>query len=382
MNLHFFTAPFFIVCIDLLRQTVAHEMRIVLLDLTGDRADFSIADRLSVDGEDRDDAVLRICEEDFFRIHHIFEADRICRIIDGGDTGSRSDAGKDEGAGDAAGHEFIRARGPDDARLDDKDIRVGGFGQKAVSDEDAVVAALLQCVLTREKVIHLREGKNVAVMAAIIFHRDALHAVLHFGNGIQTDRFGVDQDIRTQLISGRDQEIMIALSAGDDDLHIAFFDAAFFDDGFHDLGEFVRCCHGTNAQKAHGAVQTVGVIGKSKRMAFVDADPFIASVTKLESSVICRDDLGEIIIEIVIVVYGSFSFCHTSHLRNKLLLLWLMRDITTGAFCLLIACERGSAGSIGSRGSKGVGAAHKNIEVPQSMDVAMPEGFLKSRFPV
>jgi hypothetical protein len=59
-----------------------------------------------------------------------------------------------------------------------------------------------------------------------------------------------------------------------------------------------------------------------------------------------------------------------------------MRDITTGAFCLLIACERGSAGSIGSRGSKGVGAAHKNIEVPQSMDVAMPEGFLKSRFPV
>ena len=31
---------------------------------------------------------------------------------------------------------------------------------------------------------------------------------------------------------------------------------------------------------------------------------------------------------------------------------------------------------------KGVGAAHKNIEVPQSMDVAMPEGFLKSRFPV
>ena len=71
MNLHFFTAPFFIVCIDLLRQTVAHEMRIVLLDLTGDRADFSIADRLSVDGEDRDDAVLRIREEDFFRIHHI-----------------------------------------------------------------------------------------------------------------------------------------------------------------------------------------------------------------------------------------------------------------------------------------------------------------------
>jgi hypothetical protein len=59
-----------------------------------------------------------------------------------------------------------------------------------------------------------------------------------------------------------------------------------------------------------------------------------------------------------------------------------MRDITTGTFCLLIACERSSAGSIGSRGSKGVGAAHKNIEVPQSMDVAMPEGFLKSRFPV
>ena len=30
---------------------------------------------------------------------------------------------------------------------------------------------------------------------------------------------------------------------------------------------------------------------------------------------------------------------------------------THGACCLLIACERGSSGSIGSKGSKGVGAA-------------------------
>ena len=36
-----------------------------------------------------------------------------------------------------------------------------------------------------------------------------------------------------------------------------------------------------------------------------------------------------------------------------------------GACCLLIACERGSSGSIGS---KGVGAAHKNIEAPRSFE--------------
>ena len=56
--------------------------------------------------------------------------------------------------------------------------------------------------------------------------------------------------------------------------------------------------------------------------------------------------------------------------------------LAPGACRPLLGDERVETGSISSKGSKGVGAAHKNIEAPQSMDVAMPEGFLKSRFPV
>ena len=43
------------------------------------------------------------------------------------------------------------------------------------------------------------------------------------------------------------------------------------------------------------------------------------------------------------------------------------------AACPLDFCERGGAGSTGSEGFSGGGAAHKNIEAPQSMDGAMLE---------
>ena len=47
----------------------------------------------------------------------------------------------------------------------------------------------------------------------------------------------------------------------------------------------------------------------------------------------------------------------------------------------VIACERGGAGSISSKGSKGVSAAHKKSEAPRSINRAMPEGQGVTGFP-
>jgi hypothetical protein len=58
------------------------------------------------------------------------------------------------------------------------------------------------------------------------------------------------------------------------------------------------------------------MVGEGKGVSVEYTDPFIAAVSELESPVIGTDDFGEIIVEIVIVVYGSFS-CHTVHLLKK-----------------------------------------------------------------
>lgn len=50
-------------------------------------------------------------------------------------------AGEHQGAGNPGNHEFILGGSPDDAGLDDAHIGMAGFGEKAVFDEDGIVAA-------------------------------------------------------------------------------------------------------------------------------------------------------------------------------------------------------------------------------------------------
>lgn len=116
-------------------------MVVMFLNLSCYRTHFAIADGLAIDGSDRHNAVLAVGEEYFFRIHHVVQTHRFCAVINGGDAGSGSYAGEYQGAGNPGNHEFILGRSPDDAGLDDAHIRMAGFGEKAVFDEDGIVAA-------------------------------------------------------------------------------------------------------------------------------------------------------------------------------------------------------------------------------------------------
>ncbi len=58
---------------------------------------------------------------------------------------------------------------------------------------------------------------------------------------------------------------------------------------------------------------------EAKWMTIENADPFIAAVAELESSVVSADNFGKIIIEIVVVVYGSLGICHTFHLHTEII---------------------------------------------------------------
>ena len=61
------------------------------------------------------------------------------------------------------------------------------------------------------------------------------------------------------------------------------------------------------------------MIGQGKWRTIENANPFIAAVAELESSVVSADNFGKIIIEIVVVVYGSLGICHTFHLHTEII---------------------------------------------------------------
>ena len=55
--------------------------------------------------------------------------------------------------------------------------------------------------------------------------------------------------------------------------------------------------------------------------------------------------------------------------------------LAPGACRPLLGDERVETGSISSKGSKGVGAAHKKSEAPRSINRAIPEGQRLTGFP-
>ena len=91
------------------------------------------------------------------------------------------------------------------------------------------------------------------------------------------------QYIGAERIPGRNGEIVVAAAAGDDDFHISFCNSCFFDNHFHDFREFIRRRHRADAQKTHGAIQTVHMVGKGKGMTLEYPDPFVAAVAELQA---------------------------------------------------------------------------------------------------
>ena len=289
---------------------------VMFLNLLRYGAHFSIADGFSIDGEYRDDAVQSIGEEYFFCVEYILHADRIITVINGGDTGSRSYAGENQGTGNARNHVFILGRGPDDTCLDDAHIGMAGFGEEVTQMENGIIAALLLRFGPGHHIVQLVQGKNIAVVAAVIFHGNALHTALYRFNGLEVDGLCINQDIWTKFISGRNGEIMITCAAGHDDFHITIHYAGFVDNCFHNFSKFIRSSDRTDTKESHGTIETVRMIGQCKRMSVENTDPFISAITELEASVVCSNEGAEIVVEIVIVVYGRFKVCHTVHLRK------------------------------------------------------------------
>ena len=142
---------------------------------------------------------------------------------------------------------LIGSRCPDDACLDDAYIGMGCFSQKSVFNENRIIRSFFLCFCPCHHIIQLIQGKDIAVMSAVIFCCNAGEAVLNFCNGCFIKRSCVHKNVRLKFVSGRNGEIMFTSASCYDNLHESFLDSGFINDNFGNFSKFIRCCDRTDA---------------------------------------------------------------------------------------------------------------------------------------